>query len=292
MKLTRPSDVKRLLKERRIRPSRFMGQNFLIDENILKIILGAARLQPGDTVLEIGPGLGVLTEPMLMEAGRVIAIEKDPDFCKYLRQRFADAANFKLIESDVMDADLPSLFERGTDKIVANLPYGVGSRLLVDIADCAVRPPEMVIMLQLDVARRLNAGPGSKEYGFLSIRIQLDYEVNLLKTVNRTCFYPPPHVQSAILSLKSRKNSLADVSDRKFFFLLLKQCFSQRRKQIGHILRSKATELGLRADQLDADLVSTSISPETRPEEISISSWVSLSNRLIQGLMQGQTTRN
>ncbi len=282
MKLTSPSDVKRLLREQGVRPSRYMGQNFLIDGNIQKIILHAARLDPHDKVVEIGPGLGVLTEPMLAKAGHVVAIEKEKVFCAFLQKRLSDAPNFTLIESDVMDIDLSLLFaEQGTDKIVANLPYGVGSRLLVDIANGPVRPPEMVLMLQLDVARRLNAGPGSKNYGFLSIRIQLDYEVELLKTVNRTCFYPPPRVQSAILRFSLREKPRADVSDRCLLFRLLKCCFSKRRKQIGHILRSSASELGLNSTQLETALASASIRPETRPEEISIPSWGSLANCLV-----------
>ncbi len=280
MKLTRPSDVRTILGELGMRPSRYLGQNFLCDENILGIILRSAGLEPGDTVLEIGPGLGVLTEPMLEAAYRVIAIEKDAALCSYLRSRFIDARNFELLEGDALDYDLESLLKRGISKIVANLPYSVGSRLLVEVTEFAARPETMILMLQLDVARRLCAKPGTRDYGLLTIRIQLDYEIELTKTVNRTCFHTPPDVRSAILTFRRREEPVAQVSDRDFMYLLLKLCFSRRRKQVGHILRSMSNDLCIRPADIQSALDAESISPEKRPEDISISSWAGLANRL------------
>ncbi len=188
-RLTSPKEVRALLEKLGHRPNKGLGQNFLIDANILDIIASTADIQSGEAVLEIGPGLGALTERILPTAGRVTCIEKDPVMVDYLKSRFSD---FTLIESDALDVDLDALFANGITKVAANLPYSVASRLMVDISECEHRPERMSLTIQKEVADRLVSPPGSKHYGILSILTGAFYTNTLVKKISPTCFLPPP----------------------------------------------------------------------------------------------------
>jgi len=281
MKRTRPSEIKTLLAGRDIRPSRVLGQNFLIDENILHIILESAHLAGGDTVLEIGPGLGVLTEPLLARAGRVIAIEKDPRLAAYLRDAFETTPNLTLIEADALEQDLQGLLQRESiSHVISNLPYSSGTRMLMELMESQARPLRIVVMLQLDVAERLTAEPGKKVYGIASIFAQLYYDVVLRKVVAPTCFYPPPDVRSAIVEFYRRATPLAEPQHPFQFRELVKWCFSQRRKQLGRILHDAPPRILPRKKGLDAALADVALQPDQRPESVTVAQWVLLSNRL------------
>lgn len=265
-RLTSPSIIKALLDSLEHRPNKGLGQNYLIDSNILGIIVAAAEISPDDRLLEIGPGLGALTQALLATQAKLIAIEKDQTMVAHLREYFKA---LELLEADVLDINLNELFAGGINKIVANLPYSVGSRFIVNALEAAPLPEKMVFMIQKEVSDRLTAQPGGKEYGPLAIWSQLNYEVKNIKNVSPTCFMPAPKVWSAVVRFKKRTAPLADVPDYARFKALIKLAFTQRRKQIGSNLRKNAPEF---FDRLEI----CGIDPSTRPEQISIPQWASL----------------
>ena len=281
MKRSRPSDIKQLLTELDCLPSRVLGQNFLVDENILHIILESAHLAEDDVVLEIGPGLGVLTEHLAKRAKRVIAIEKDPKLAAYLREAFASQPAFHLIEDDALNQPLRDLLrDKGITHVISNLPYSAGTRILMELVDAEHRPLRMVVMLQVDVAERLAALHGSKAYGLASIHAQMFYDVVLRKVVSPTCFYPPPDVKSAIVELYRRAHPQTPLRNTTHFNGLLKWCFSQRRKQLGRILLNAPDTIVSPGSDVKHVLEESGVRPDQRPESIPVATWGALSNAL------------
>jgi 16S rRNA (adenine1518-N6/adenine1519-N6)-dimethyltransferase len=302
-RLTSPTEVRALLATLGHRPNKGLGQNYLIDSNILDIIANTAEIHPDESVLEIGPGLGALTERIIPQARSVTCIEKDPTMAKYLRSRFmgnmdggtmsslsacsesgrgVDAGDsippvdpgFSLIESDALDIDLNQLFAGGITKVAANLPYSVASRLMVDIAECDHRPELMSLTIQKEVADRLTAPAGGKHYGVLGVLTGAFYENTLVKKISPTCFLPPPKVWSAVVKMRRRNEPLLEAEVYPTFKKLVKHCFSQRRKQIGTILK----KLGI--SPVDDILTDAGIEHTERPEKIEIERWASLARLL------------
>ena len=271
-RLTSPKEVRALLEKLGHRPNKGLGQNFLIDANILDIIANTADIQPHEAVLEIGPGLGALTERILPKAGSVTCIEKDPVMVKYLKSRFT--STFELIESDALDVDLDALFAGGIAKVAANLPYSVASRLMVDIAECEHRPELMSLTIQKEVADRLVSPAGSKSYGILGILTGVFYKNKLIKKISPSCFLPPPKVWSAVVKMERREVPIVGNDEYPLFKKLVKSCFSQRRKQIGTILK----KLGV--SPVDELLADAGIEHAERPERIGIERWAALARLL------------
>ena len=281
MKLTSPSAIKALIARYDLIPSRVLGQNFLADENILHIILDSAHLAAEDRVLEIGPGLGVLTEQLVARAAHVVAIEKDPRLSAYLRETYAHRPGLQLIEGDALDQSLSDLLARERiTHVVSNLPYSAGTRILIELIDSPHRPLRMVVMLQSDVAERLAAPPGSKVYGIAGIHAQMYYEVLLRKTVSPTCFYPRPEVKSALIELYRRPEPQTVLREPAFFNKLVQWCFSQRRKQIGRILTHAPADVIPSARDTAVALRAAGIEPDQRPESIAVATWGRLANEL------------
>ncbi|NCA81743.1 MAG: ribosomal RNA small subunit methyltransferase A [Opitutae bacterium] len=267
--LTRPSEVRALLTQLDFHPSRLLGQNFLIDRNILNILLGAAELKAADAVVEVGPGLGVLTDALLARAAAVTAIEKDHRLAAYLRERFADRPHMTLIHSDVLDCDFPALFPRPGLKLVANLPYAIAARLLVELTAIPHPPALVVVTIQREVAARLIAAPSSDDYGLLSILIQRHYEIATVKHIAPSCFWPPPEVQSSISKLVLRPAPLGGPADELALRALLRHAFSRRRKTMARSLRDLAPA------PLPA-LAAAGIAPTARAEELAPAAWPAL----------------
>ncbi len=265
-KLTSPSVIRALLDSLDHRPNKGLGQNYLIDGNILGIIVAAAEISPADQLLEIGPGLGALTQALLATGTRLTAIEKDKTMAAHLLAHFK---NLPLIEQDVLDVNLSALFSGGINKVVANLPYSVGSRFIVNALEAHPLPVRMIFMVQREVADRLTAQPGGKDYGPLAIWSQLNYDVKNIKQVSPTCFMPAPKVWSSVVRFEKRAGPLAEVADYSRFKKLIKLCFTQRRKQIGSNLRKNAPEFFPCLEKCGID-------PATRPEQIPIKQWVAL----------------
>jgi len=267
--LTRPSEVRALLTQLDFHPSRVLGQNFLIDRNILNILLDAAELRPDDAVVEVGPGLGVLTAALLERVAAVTAVEKDNRLAPYLRARFADEPRLTLIHSDVLECDLPALFPRPGGKLVANLPYAIAARLLVELTALPHPPALIVVTIQREVADRLAAAPATDDYGLLSILMQRHYAVATVKHISPSCFWPPPEVHSSIAKLVRRPAPLGGPADELALRELLRHAFSRRRKTMARSLRD------LVADPLPA-LAQAGIAPTARAEELAPEAWPAL----------------
>lgn len=260
MKLTRPSDVRALLAESDFRPRKSLGQNFLVDENILNILVESADIRPDHTVLEVGPGLGVLTAALADRARRVIAVEKDERLLPLLQRELGGRENVEFMAADAAETDLGQF---RADRFVSNLPYSVGSRILMNFFEMPDPPERMSVTLQLEVAERLVAEPATKDYGVLTVWAQLAYAPRIHKIVSPTCFYPPPQVKSAIVVL-ARRDPAPDPRATGRARHLARRCFLQRRKQLGTLL-GKAETLG----QLGVDA-------RRRPEDLAPGEWLEL----------------
>ena len=257
-----------------MRPGRGLGQNFLQDNNLLEYIVRSAGIGEGDKILETGPGFGVLTELMLAKGADVTAIEYDHRLADYLRKNF-DGKNFHLIEADACKVDLVELTSK-FDKYyaVANLPYAISSVFIARLLELANPPEKMVFMLQKEMGQRLAAVPGIKNYGSLSVRTQLLYDVKILRVVPPEVFYPPPKVDSAIVEFVL-KSELPSPKLVKHLSKLVKHAFEQRRKQMGKVLgkiygREKIEEAFAK---LDMPL-------EIRPDKLSVADFVKLTDTL------------
>lgn len=277
MKLTRPSDVVALLERLRFRPSRILGQNFLIDGNILDILLRAADIGADDQILEVGPGLGIVTGPLLQRAARVVAIEKDDRLHAHLASTFSDQPHLDLIHADALAVDLNALLSSGVNKLVANLPYAIASRLLVELSESPCRPTRMVATVQQEVGERLTAGPGTKEIGVLSVLLQYRYDVRVVKTISERCFFPRPQIRSAIVQLDAHTRPGA--KDHLAFKSLVKHAFSRRRKQLGSLLPS-LPGICIGRDQAHDLLSGLDINPTARPETLAIADWIRLADAI------------
>ena len=264
--LTRPSEVRALLTQLDFHPSRILGQNFLIDRNILEILLAAAELRPSDTVVEVGPGLGVLTGALLERVEAVTAVEKDKRLAPYLRERFSGNPRLSLIHADILDTNLSALFPRPGMKLVANLPYAIAARLLVELAALPNPPALIVVTIQREVADRFTAKTSTKDYGLLSILLQRHYEIATVKHISPSCFWPPPEVQSSISKLVRRPAPLGGPADEAALRNLLRHAFSRRRKTMARSLRD------LVPAPLPA-LEAAGIAPTARAEELPPETW-------------------
>lgn len=262
MNLCSVKEVRDELRRIDLKPCRRFGQNFLIDRNILDIILEAAGLKPSDRVLEVGPGLGVLTVPMAEKCERVICVEKDFKLTDRLKELFTSDGNIELIGSDIMRVNFSAM---DVNKCVSNLPYACGSRFLVDLVSSA-KVEHIVVMVQEEVARKMCVAAGKREFGLMSLLMQIDYDVKLVKTVKPGCFWPRPEVDSCIVSLKKKAVPIFEDVEKIFIRKFAKNAFSQRRKKIGVILRIRAGQ-----DREAAEAVRCLESK--RPEQLLMDEW-------------------
>lgn len=284
MKPTRLSDVCAALRALDVHPSKRLGQNFLIDANILDIILATAELRAEDAVLEIGAGLGVLTAPLAAATRRVVAVEKDRRLHAYLQDHLLPQAhNVELIGADMLALDHEALLAGGINKVVANLPYATGGAILVNLLQARTPPQWMVLTLQLEVARRLVAAPSGSDYSLLSLWSQRRYDVAIRKIVSPTCFYPAPGVQSAVVRFALRPADAAWTAADTYFFKLTKFAFGHRRKQLQTVLRAPPPHWHLSSAQTAAAFAALALDPRLRPEALSVEQWRRLAERLAEG---------
>lgn len=271
-KLTSISQVRELLQTLGIRPSRAMGQNFLVDANVLRIITQAAELTPDDNVLEIGGGLGVMTEALVQQAGKVVCVEKDFHLHAWLQQRTAGCENLKVIRGDMTELNEHDIPADRINKVVANLPYSVGNRILVDIFNWA-KPPELIVVtVQQDVAARITAKHGGREFGLFSVLAQAAYETRIIKTISPSCFFPAPKIKSSVLKMIRRSDTM-DQQTKALFIALARCAFNRRRKQMGSILHDISDELAPYQTNILSALETLNIPLQTRPEQISSENW-------------------
>jgi len=277
VKLTSPSQVLALLREREIQPHGALGQNFLIDANVRDIIVEASNPGPDDVVLEVGPGLGVLTESLVDRAGRLIAVEKDWKLHAYLEEQLAGRPTVELIRGDALELTEAFFEQKGVTKVVSNLPYSVGSRILMNLFAMVHPPVRITVTVQLEVGERLMAGPGDPERGLLGVWAQRSYAVQIRKIVSPTCFWPAPKVRSAVVQLDRSEGTMGD---RAFYRKLTKEAFSYRRKQMSAILSRICPRLGVTPDVALAVLSELEIDPKTRPEMLSVDQWQAMADAM------------
>lgn len=267
-----PSETRALLDRIGHRPIRKLGQNFLIDGNIVRKSLELAEIRRGDTVVEIGPGLGTLTRALLDAGATLYSVEKDKRLAAYMRSLEADfPESLHLLEGDAMSAPLAGLPDSAdTFKIVANLPYAISTPWMDAVINRRT-PQSMTLMLQKEASQRFVARSGSKQFGAISILLQAAYDAIKTHDVAASCFYPKPDVGSQLLHLKLKGSPIRFRSEVR---TLIRELFMQRRKQIGSLLRKADTPLSRswlgRLDQ-------ASIDPQSRPEQVSLDSWITLS---------------
>lgn len=267
------TEMRDILKERDLQLTKSLGQNFLHDGNQLRRIVAAAELSAADKVLEIGPGLGPLTELLLASGAHVLAIEKDGRLCPILRERFGKLPNFVLLHDDALAVLERSVAappdENARDwsawKLVANLPYSVASPILVELAQHPHGPERMVVTLQLEVVNRIAAAPDTDDYGLLTLLLGLNYEVSERFKIPASCFFPAPEVESGCITLRRRKQPLLNAAVGRVFVRVVKRAFSQRRKMMFKLLKADWPE-----DRLHAVFLQLGISPQERAEKVSL----------------------
>ena len=266
--------MREILLKRDIQLTKSLGQNFLHDANQLQKIVGAAELSKTDKVLEIGPGLGPLTELLLENAGEVLAIEMDGRLVEFLRERFSNPY-FTLLHDDALEFLRREPRDWSGWKLVANLPYSVASPILVELAQSPRRPERMVTTLQLEVAQRLMARADDDDYGVLTLLVQLDYEPRDSFKIPADCFFPAPNVDSMCVVLQLRARPLLADGQRAAFVKIVKRAFSQRRKMMLKLLKQDWA-----ADKLAAAFAELKISPQERAEKLSLEQFVALTEKL------------
>jgi len=266
----RLSEINETLRKIRVSPVKTLGQNFLHDRNLARWIAQQAQITSDDYVVEIGPGLGALTEFLLDSGARVLAIEKDARLAKFLRAKIQDQ-QLEVLHADALKFDPRTLFAQPQVKLVGNLPYYISSQLLLKFIRFPSPISLSVLMLQKEMAQRLSASPSTGDYSALTLRVQLHHRAKYLRTVRATVFFPRPEVDSAILQVRPRDPFELPECDYDVFQKLVRRGFSQRRKQLRKLLRQQAPNWENAAKALG-------FSPAARAENLSLQEWIGLTN--------------
>lgn len=276
-------NIEQLMKKHGIRPQKRLGQHFLIDETPVLKMIEAADLNDNDTVIEIGPGLGVLTRQLCQEAGQVIAVEKDGNIIPVLDELTRDFKNVCIIKGDVLKLDLDKIGCEMTGrcfKVIANLPYYITSPIIMKIVENRDLVSLAVLMVQKEVGDRIVASPGGKEYGILSIAVQLYADVDIVCCVGKDSFMPPPKVDSAVVRIKLRRSPKVPLEDDSLFFTVVRAAFGERRKTIRNTLKNRLNISGIDLIDIDNALELAQIDPLRRGETLSIHEFACLTKQL------------
>ena len=263
-----------------------LGQNFLTDLNILKKIVAAAEVSEEDDVIEIGPGIGALTEQLAKSAHQVMALEIDSRLIPVLSETLSPYDNVKIVEQDVLKADLKELIAENFDgrhkiKLVANLPYYITTPIVMHLLEVDVDFETIVVMMQKEVADRLAAGPGTKDYGSLSVAVQYEMDAKIAFIVPKTVFMPQPKVDSAIIAL-NRKDEKPDVPvDEPFFKKMVRGIFLHRRKSLWNNLQGLYGKDPATREKIERALENAGMEKSVRAERLSISQMVRLADNLV-----------
>ncbi len=256
-----------------------LGQNFLLDNSVIKEMADAAEISQEDLVIEIGPGIGVLTDEIANRAGRVVAVEIDKNLLPVLKYTLGKHNNVEVVNEDILKVDLEQIIreygkEKKNVKIMGNLPYYITTPIITELLERHVPANSITIMMQKEVAERIIADPGSKTYGALSIAVQFYCHVERVVDVLRDCFYPAPKVDSEVLKLTVKDKPSVEVKDQELFFKLVKAGFSQRRKTLLNSLQSG----GFNKEVVRRALESAGIDPTRRAETLSLDEFAVLSD--------------
>lgn len=264
------SEMAATLREIGVSPVKTLGQNFLHDRNLAKWVVDQAKISREDFIVEVGPGLGALTEIALTKGARLLAIEKDKRLVEFLRHKFQGGA-LEIVHGDALEFDTRILFTKPKVKLLGNLPYYISSQLLIRFLECPSPISLWLFMLQKELARRLVATPATSDYGALTLLVQLHYRVEYLRTVPASVFLPKPEVDSALVRIVSRDPRELPACNYGVFEKLVRRGFSQRRKQLGKLIRENMPDWENAAAELG-------LNPKARAEELSLGQWIALAN--------------
>lgn len=285
MKLYAPSTIKEIKEKYGFRLTKSLGQNFLTDKNIIDRIIEGSGITEEDLVIEIGPGIGVITYEAAQVARKVIAVEIDKNLIPILKETLAGQENISVINSDILKTDVNEIIEeeRRRDpeikgvKIIGNLPYYITTPIIMKLLEDGVMADGITAMMQKEVADRIKASPGTKAYGALSVAVQYYCEIESVVSVPKEVFVPQPKVDSAVLNLRIRKEKPVDLRDREIFFAVVKAGFGQRRKTLNNSLMGVKD---ITKEIVSASLAAAGIDPARRAETLNLEEFAELSNQV------------
>lgn len=283
--LGNPTGTAEILKKYNFHFQKRYGQNFLIDGNILEKIIEAAEITKEDFVLEIGPGIGTMTQYLAEHAREVAAVEIDKSLIPILADTLSSYDNVTVINEDILKVDIAALAKEKNDgrpiKVVANLPYYITTPIIMGLFESRVPLESITIMVQKEVADRMQVGPGTKDYGALSLAVQYYAKPETVATVSPECFIPKPNVGSAVIRLTRYEQPPVQAEDERFLFAIIRASFQQRRKTLANGL-SHAPELSLTRETVEEALREIGLSVTIRGEALTLQQFAHLSNLLLQ----------
>ncbi|RKI85628.1 16S rRNA (adenine(1518)-N(6)/adenine(1519)-N(6))-dimethyltransferase RsmA [bacterium 1xD42-87] len=278
------TNTSEIIKKYQFHMQKKYGQNFLIDGNILAKIVEAAQITKEDCVLEIGPGIGTMTQYLAEAAGRVVAVEIDRELIPILEETLSPYNNVAVMCADILKVDLAALVRENGGrpiKVVANLPYYITTPIIMALFESRVPLASITVMVQSEVADRMQTGPGSKDYGALSLAVQYYAKPEIVARVPASCFLPRPNVDSTVVRLTKYEKPLVEAADEAFLFAVIRASFNQRRKTLANGL-ANAGGLGVSRVQVEAVLEEMGLSSMVRGETFTLEQFAELSNRLLQ----------
>ncbi len=280
-----PQNTIEILQKYKFNFQKKFGQNFLIDTTVLERIIAAARITAEDCVLEIGPGIGTMTQYLAESAGQVVAVEIDKALIPILEETLSAYQNVTVINADVLKLDIKQIAEEENGgkpiKVVANLPYYITTPIIMSLFESGVPLDSITIMVQKEVAERMQVGPGTKDYGALSLAVQYYAKPEIVANVPPNCFIPRPTVGSAVIRLTRHQVPPVDVKDEHHMFALIRASFNQRRKTLANGL-SNAQELHLTRERVTQATDKMGLSPTVRGETLTLAQFAELSNLLLE----------
>ena len=280
-KLGNPKNTIEVIQKYQFAFQKKFGQNFLIDPHVLDKIIGAAGVTKEDMVLEIGPGIGTMTQYLAEAAGKVVAVEIDNNLIPILKETLADYDNITIINEDILKVDIKKLAEEYNGgrpiKVVANLPYYITTPIIMGLFENNVPIDNITVMVQKEVADRMQVGPGSKDYGALSLAVQYYAEPYIVANVPPNCFIPRPNVGSAVIRLTRHKEMPVQVTDPKLMFRLIRASFNQRRKTLQNGLNN-APDISFTKEQIIAAIESLGVPATIRGEALDLKQFAQLAN--------------
>ncbi|MCT4593771.1 MAG: 16S rRNA (adenine(1518)-N(6)/adenine(1519)-N(6))-dimethyltransferase RsmA [Anaeromicrobium sp.] len=282
-KLVSAKKTKEIVNKHGFKFSKSLGQNFLIDENILYSIVHGSNVTKEDTVIEVGPGIGTLTQVLCDEAKRVVAIEIDKTLIPILGETLGDKDNIDIVNEDVLKVDIHTLLRdlkvEGSIKLIANLPYYITTPIVMKFLEEKVPVKGITVMIQKEVADRMRASAGTKEYGALSVAVQYYCEPHIITKVPRSVFIPQPKVESTVINLEVLEKPRVQVKDEKLLFKIVRAAFGKRRKTLLNALSNSG--LNFEKDFIRETLERAQIDPKRRGETLSIDEFAKLADAFI-----------
>ena len=279
--LTSPSQIKSIMKKHNVRFSKSLGQNFIINDFIIDEIIRRGEISGDDSILEIGPGIGVLTQALAETAHQVIAVELDNKLIPILNETLEEYDNVEIIHNDILKIDVGHMIEEKMEKptkVVANLPYYITTPIIMKLIEEVSGIEEIIVMVQKEVAQRMVSEPGTKDYGSLSVAVQYYCDAMIILDVPRDNFMPAPNVDSAVIRLIVKDEPTVEVINEEFFFKVIKGAFALRRKTLINSLSKSA--IGIDKDLLKKILEEMGIDLRIRGEKLDINNFAELANRI------------